>query len=146
MGVDPNTLSQLATALATDMTIDIVTTGARSGQPRSTEIWFMNISGRIIICGTPGTTSQVGAYTPRDWMANLRSNPDFEFCLKESVQHRLTARAAEVTDLDDRRHIMSAPETEWYRQQGCTLEELALNAPIVEVSFTGVYEALNRTI
>ena len=140
----PKHLSQLATALAADMTIDIVTTGARSGQPRTTEIWFMNIDGRIIICGTPGTASDVGTYSPRDWMANLRSTADFEFCLKESVNHRLTARATEVIDVEDRRRIMTAPETEWYRQQGCSIDDLVHHAPIVEVHFTGEFASLNR--
>lgn len=56
-------------ALETDMTIDITTTGRKSGQPRITEIWFHNIEGRLFITGLPGK---------KDWFANLVSNPQFQ--------------------------------------------------------------------
>jgi hypothetical protein len=42
-------------ALASDRTIDITTTGRRSGQPRRIEIWFHNLGGRIYISGLPGS-------------------------------------------------------------------------------------------
>ena len=99
---------EIQAALRRDKTIDIVTTGARSGLPRRTEIWFTNVGGRIIICGTPNAHGDKGVYMPRDWLANLKAHPDFTFCLKESVQAELPARAVAITDLDDRRRIMSA--------------------------------------
>lgn len=122
-------------ALQTDRTIDIITTGAKSGLPRRTEIWFWNIEGRIIICGTPSAGGEEGPHARRDWLANLRANPEFLFCLKESVQVELPARAEIITDPDDRRAIMSAPQTRWYREQVGSIEELVANSPIVEVFF-----------
>lgn len=122
-------------ALETDRTIDIVTTGARSGKRRVTEIWFTNIAGRIIICGTPGK---------RHWLANLKADNAFEFRLKESVAATLPARARLVRDPADRRAIMSAAETEWYRQQGYLPDELTAGAPIVEVTFTAPFDHLNQ--
>ena len=121
-------------ALAGDLTVDIVTTGARSGRPRTVEIWFMNIAGRIVITGTPAR---------RDWLANLRVNPDFVFRLKESVQVDLTARAAPVLDPDDRRAVMTAPQTQWYREQVESVDELVAGSPMVDVVFTGDYAWLN---
>lgn len=121
--------------LQTDLTIDIVTTGARSGQPRRTEIWFWNLDGRIIICGTPSAGGERGPRARRDWLANLRANPAFVFCLKESIQAELPARAMIITDPDDRRAILSAPQTRWYRQQGFSLDELVAGSPVVEVFF-----------
>jgi len=88
------TRAQIRAALEADQTIDIVTIGARSGRPQTTEIWFTNVSGRIIICGTPGAKGGNGARVPRDWLANLIANPDFLFCLKESVQ---ASRATSTT-------------------------------------------------
>ena len=44
-------------ALRSDLTIDIVTTGRRSGLPRTTEIWFMVVDDTVYICGTPGAGS-----------------------------------------------------------------------------------------
>jgi hypothetical protein len=122
-------------ALAADRTIDIVTTGARTGLRRTTEIWFTNIRGRILICGTPGR---------RGWLANLLAHPDFEFHFKESLTLALPARATPVRDPAARRRVMSAPETSWYRHQGCSLDELVDASPIVDVEFLGDFEALNR--
>jgi hypothetical protein len=47
---------EIKKALREDQTIDIITIGAKTGLPRRIEIWFTNIDGRIIICGTPGAT------------------------------------------------------------------------------------------
>lgn len=122
-------------ALETDRTIDIITTGAKTGLPRRTEIWFTNMGGRIIICGTPGASGSESSRMRRDWLANLKANPDFTFCLKESIQAELPAKAIEIVDPDDRRTLMSAPETKWYRDQGNTVEALVAGSPIVEVFF-----------
>lgn len=137
-------LDRLRGALARDRTIDIVTTGARSGLRRTTEIWFNRVDGRIILCGTPSAGGAPGITRQRDWLANLRRTPRFEFCFKESVQTCVAAFAREIRDPDDRRAIMSAPETAWYRDQGYTVEELAAGGPIVEVTFLPPYEGLNR--
>lgn len=126
---------EIKKALNEDQTIDIITTGAKTGLPRTTEIWFMNINGRIIICGTPNATGDTGKYTPRDWLANLRANPEFTFCFKESINAQLQARAVEILDAEDRRYVMSAPETQWYRGQVDSLDELVNYSPIVEVFF-----------
>jgi F420H(2)-dependent quinone reductase len=122
-------------ALATDRTIDIVTTGARSGLQRRTEIWFTNIGGRIYICGTPDATGEGGPRARRDWLANLTAHPEFLFCLKESVQAELPARAEIISDPMERRRIMSAPKTQWYRDQVESVDVLVAGSPIVEVVF-----------
>ena len=125
--------AQVRAALLSDRTIDIITTGAKSGQPRVTEIWFTNVNGRIIICGTPGAKGGSGPRSRRDWLANLKAYPDFTFCLKESLESAIPARAIEITDPQDRRRLMSAPETQWYRDQVDSLEDLVAGSPIVEV-------------
>ena len=110
-----------------EVVIDITTTGRRSGQSRRVEIWFHNIDGRIIITGPPG---------PRSWLANLAVNPKFTFHLKGTVRADLPARARLITDPDERRAIMSAPETGWYRDQVGGIEPLAKGSPMLEVEFT----------
>lgn len=122
-------------ALAQDRTIDIITIGAKSGLPRTTEIRFTNVNGRIIICGTPDAEGKGGPRAPRDWLANLKANPRFLFCLKESHEARLSARAVLITDQEDRRALMSAPETQWYRGQTGSVEILVAESPIVEIFF-----------
>jgi deazaflavin-dependent oxidoreductase (nitroreductase family) len=86
-------------ALERDRTIDITTTGRKTGQPRRTEIWFHNVEGRLYITGTPGR---------RDWYANLLAHPEFTFHLKQSVRTDLPARATAVLDKAQRREIMAA--------------------------------------
>ena len=126
---------EIRSALSKDRLIDIVTTGARTGLPRKTEIWFTNVSGRIIICGTPDAEGKNGPRARRDWLANLKAKPEFLFCLKESVTIQLPARAVPIVDPEERRQLMTAPETEWYREQVVSVEELIESSPIVEVFF-----------
>jgi hypothetical protein len=68
-------------------------------------------------------------------LANLKVNPEFTFCLKESINAELPARAVEIVDEEDRRYLMSAPATKWYRDQVDSIDELVMNSPIVEVFF-----------
>ena len=137
-------MTDVGTALETDRTIDIVTVGAKTGIKRITEIWFTNIEGRIIICGTPSADGNPGQYKPRDWLANLKANPEFQFCLKESIKLCMPATAVPIVEITDRRQIMSAPATNWYREQGCSIDDLVAWSPIVEVVFLGDYRYLNR--
>ena len=129
---------EIRNALNKDRTIDIITTGAKSGKPRKIEIWFTNVAGRIIICGTPDVEGKKGPRVRRDWLANLKANPEFLFCLKESLNVELPARAVLIADPDDRRQLMSAPETKWYRDQVDSIEDLVEGSPIVEVFFMGL--------
>ena len=122
-------------ALSKDRTIDIITIGAKSGLPRRIEIWFTNVNGRIIICGTPNAKGGKGRYSPRDWLANLRAHPEFTFCLKESIKIELPAKAVEIVDPEDRRYLMSVPQTKWYRDQVDSIDDLVNESPIVEVFF-----------
>lgn len=118
--------SAIGAALLDDKVVDIVTTGGKTGASRRVEIWFHNIDGRVIICGLP---------RPRGWLANLRKNPNLLFCFKQSLRLEVPARGAEVVDLDDRRFIMGAPQTSWYRSKEPSLDVLARESPIVEVFF-----------
>ena len=129
----------LETALKTDRKIDIVTVGARTGIERVTEIWFTNIEGRIVICGTPSADGKYGRRKPRDWLANLKANPEFKFCLKTLIKLCLPARAVLVLDPLDRMQVMSNPATSWYREQGYSVDDLVAGSPIVDVTFLGDY-------
>lgn len=84
-------------ALAKDRTIDITTTGRRSGLPRRIETWFYRMDDEIYLTGSPGR---------RDWYANLVQNPHFTFHLKQSVVADLPATAAPITDPAEREAIL----------------------------------------
>jgi deazaflavin-dependent oxidoreductase (nitroreductase family) len=111
-------------ALERDRTIDITTTGRKTGQPRRTEIWFHNIEGRLYITGTPGQ---------RDWYANLLAHPEFTFHLKQSVRADLPARATAVLDKAQRREIMAAIHQKLSGQRD--LEAWVEGSPLVAVEF-----------
>ncbi len=138
--------SRIRTALEVDRTIDIITIGARTGLPRTTEIWFFNVSGRIIICGTPAAKGGSGPRARRDWLANLVAHPEFMFCLKETVQIQLSARASVMRDPGQRRELMLRPEMKWFRNQVDSVEVLVRDSPIVEVRFTGDFAWLSRIL
>lgn len=117
---------EIDVALARDLTIDITTTGRRSGRPRTIEIWFLAIDDRIFITGTPG---------PRDWYANLLADDSLVFHLKESASVDLPATARPVIDEATRRLVFENRAARWYRDQ-TDLEDLVTNAPVVEVTFS----------
>lgn len=118
----PETLA----ALDQDDTIDITTTGRKSGQPRRIEIWFRRVNGRTYITGTPGT---------RSWYANMLAHPKFTFHLKQSHHADLSATAQPILDPAERRHILSDPVMAWYHGQVNSVEDLVVGSPLVEVVF-----------
>jgi deazaflavin-dependent oxidoreductase (nitroreductase family) len=111
--------------LRDDPTIDITTTGRRSGRPRRIEIWMLDVDGRFFITGTPGR---------RDWLANLVAQPALVVHLKRRAHVDLPARAAVVGDPGTRRLVLEHLNAHWYRTQSA-LEDLVATAPMVEVTF-----------
>ena len=121
--------AEVKAALARDGTIDITTVGARSGLPRRSEIWFLQLEGRTFITGTPGA---------RNWYANLLAQDRLTFHLKESMAADLPARAVAILDEATRRWVFSQPHrwNDWYLAQA-TFAELVSGSPMVEVLFEG---------
>ena len=87
-------------ALAHGHTIDITTTGRRSGEARRKEIVFHNIGGRLYISGYPRPQK-------RDWLLNLEADPRLIFHLKETVQADLPAMARVIEDATERRAVLA---------------------------------------
>ena len=110
-------------ALQQDRTIDITTTGRKSGLPRRIEIWFHYLDGGLYITGLPG---------PRDWYANMVAHPEFTFHLKKSVQADLPARARPIVDEGERREILSKLLPKLGRAS--ELETWVADSPLVEVA------------
>ena len=84
-------------ALSHGQTIDITTTGRRSGLPRRIEIVFHNFDGRIYISGLPSRRK-------RAWLANLEADPHMTLHLKgRRVTADLPATARVISDQAERR-------------------------------------------
>jgi hypothetical protein len=114
-----------------ERTIDITTTGARSGRARRIETWFYCIDGRYYLTGLPGR---------RGWYANLRAEPAFTFHLKHGVTADLPARATPVDDVPERRRIFaevlaSQPDNHAGIADPAEIERWVAGSPLVEVSF-----------
>ena len=67
-----------------DRTIDITTTGRRTGQPRRLETVFYRFQDEIYLSGIP-------AERPRAWLLNMEAQPHFTFHLKHGVTADLPA-------------------------------------------------------
>ena len=114
----------IASALENDRTIDITTTGRKSGEPRRIEMWFHNIDGRIYITGMPGT---------RDWYANVVSTPEFTFHLKGSATADLKAVARPVTDVGEKRGVLEVLLDRLGRTDH--IDRWMADSPLIEVTF-----------
>ena len=109
-------------ALRTDRTIDITTTGRRSGRPRRIETWFYRVGGNLYLTGSPGR---------RDWYANVVANPAFVFHLKESVVADLPAIAMPITDDAERRRILTEIATDLIQAEH--LDAWIMGSPLAEI-------------
>jgi deazaflavin-dependent oxidoreductase (nitroreductase family) len=118
-----------------DRTIDITTTGRRSGEPRRIEIVFYRFEGSIYLTGIPTDR-------PRSWLLNLAAEPSFTFHLKKGVVADLPATATVITDPAERRRILS-PFVEQFNQRRdpsgpypeAVLEEWVERSPLARISF-----------
>ncbi len=132
-------------SLLEERTVDIVTTGRRSKAARTTEIWTTVVDGQTYICGTPNASRPGVEHQPRDWLANLVATPDFIVRLKTSVHVDLPARAVRVDDSAERRRVLTAPDTEYYRT-AVSLEVAIAHSPMVRVQFTGAAAWLDTAV
>jgi deazaflavin-dependent oxidoreductase (nitroreductase family) len=115
----------LRAALLRGGTIDITTTGRRSGKPRRIEIVFHRIDGRIWISGIPSPRR-------RAWLANLEADPHLTFHRKGPVAVAdLPATARIVDDESERRHILERVARAWRRTD---VDRMVEQSPLIEVT------------
>jgi deazaflavin-dependent oxidoreductase (nitroreductase family) len=117
---------RVARALSRGHTIDITTTGRRSGLARRIETVFHNVDGRIVLSGLPGK---------RSWYANLLANPQFTFHLKGAVKADLLATARAIVEPVERHAVMERVAQNWGRTD---LDVMLVRSPLVEVTFQQV--------
>jgi len=119
-----------------DRTVDITTTGRRSGQPRRIEIVFYRFEDSVYLSGVP-------AERTRDWLANLAADPHFTFHLKHGVVADLPATAEVITDPGERRRVLADFVDQFNRRHGpdgpwgvAVLDEWVAGSPLAKVRFT----------
>jgi hypothetical protein len=124
-----------ASSTLEDRTIDITTTGRRSGQLRRIEIVFYRLGDDIYLSGIP-------APKPRGWLVNLEARPQFTFHLKHRVVADLAATATVIVDLAARRRVLAVFVEEFNRRHGpdsewpeAVLDEWVAHSPLAKVTF-----------
>jgi deazaflavin-dependent oxidoreductase (nitroreductase family) len=122
--MSPPTKEAIDSALEHGQTIDITTTGRRSGEPRRLEIVFHNLGGRIYISGAPYPRR-------RSWLSNLDANPNFMFHLKGRVKADLPAMARVIDEEPERREVLPHIARIWGRKD---LETMVEQSPLIEVT------------
>ena len=118
---------EIENALLADTLIDLTTVGRQTGQPRRIEIWFHYVDGKVYITGTPGT---------RGWYANMLSNPDVTFHLKQSIQKDIPARAIPIKEVDEKRRLFQRMYELEERMRGANIEDRVSRGPLVEIQLT----------
>jgi deazaflavin-dependent oxidoreductase (nitroreductase family) len=113
-------------ALRHSGTVDITTTGRKSGQPRRIEIVFHAIGGRVYISGQPRADRR------RSWIANLEADPNLTFHLKRGPVADLPATARIISDEAERREILAHVARAWSRTD---LDFMVAYSPLIEVTF-----------
>jgi deazaflavin-dependent oxidoreductase (nitroreductase family) len=116
-------------ALSQGHTIDITTTGRRTGKARRIELVFHNIDGRIIISGSPSPHT-------RAWILNLLADPALTFHLKRSIHADLPATARVIADPVERRGIADwIVANAWPKMDAA---QMAALSPMIEVTIDGL--------
>jgi len=118
------TKEEIDSALQGVHTVDITTTGRKSGKPRKLEIVAHNIDGRIYISGIPFPRR-------RSWLANLDADPHMTFHLKGKVRADIPATARVIEDEAERRKILPHIARNWGRKD---LETMVKQSPLIEVT------------
>jgi len=112
-------------ALSRGGTIDITTTGRRTGRPRRIEIVFHRIDGRMWISGMPSPRK-------RAWLANLEADPHLTVHLKGPLAVAdLPATARVVTDDVERRQVLERVAQAWRRTD---VDRMVAQSPLIEVT------------
>jgi deazaflavin-dependent oxidoreductase (nitroreductase family) len=114
-------------ALSRGHTIDITTTGRRTGKARRVEIVFHVIDGRVYISGLPRHDRK------RAWLLNLEADPHLVFHLKGAVAADLPATARVITDPAERAALAQWITTNAWRNYRAA--DMTADSPMIEVTF-----------
>ena len=116
-------------ALAQTQTIDLTTTGRRSGEPRRIEIVIHNLDGRLVISGMP-----VAGRT-RAWLHNVEADPAVTIHLKGGgVVADVSGTARVITDPVERLELITLVARNWNRKDVDVMME---HSPLIEVTLAG---------
>ncbi len=118
-------------ALDHSQTVDITTTGRRSGEPRRIEIVIHNLGGRLVISGQPSPRT-------RAWIHNLEADPRLTLHLKQGIVADISATARIITDPVERRELLVEVARAWRRTD---VDRMVEHSPLIELTVPGYVAA-----
>ena len=120
--------TKVETALDRGGVVDITTVGAKSGADRRIEINFTHLDGSYYITGHPGRK--------RDWLANMKANPQFTIHFKRGLEADITAEARVITNEGERADVLHRILTESWGNEKAKADHILPRwvelAPLVE--------------
>ena len=114
-------------ALDHSQTVDITTTGRKSGEARRIEIVLHNIGGRLVISGMPSRRT-------RAWIHNLEADPRLTLHLKQGVHADLDGTARVITEPVERRELLVGVARAWNRTD---IDRMMVESPLIELTIPG---------
>ena len=96
----PSTLA----AVANVKTLKLTTTGRKSGQPRTAEIWFVVDGDHLFV--------QAGKAAQKGWLVNVKSNPQVALDIAGT---KLRGRATLIKDSAEREHVFALIRQKYWR-------------------------------
>ena len=115
-------------ALGHYQTIDLTTTGRRTGQARRIEIALHNLGGRLLISGVPARGRT------RAWILNAAADPAVTLHLRADPPIDLEGQARVITDEAERRELLPRIARTWGRTD---LEAMVEHSPLMEITVPG---------
>ena len=91
-------------SLAQVKTLKLTTTGRKSGQPRTAEIWFVVEGDHLFV--------QAGKAAQKGWLVNIKSNPQVALDINGT---KLRGRATVITDPPQRDHVLDLVREKYWR-------------------------------
>ena len=121
--------ASIRAALDRSATIDLTTTGRRTGVPRRIEIFMHNVGGRLVISGMP-----IAGRT-RAWLHNVEDDAAITLHLKGPVAVvDVPATGRVIADPAERRVLLTGVAANWGRTD---LEVMMEHSPLIEVTVPG---------
>ena len=115
-------------ALFRSQTVDLTTTGRRTGRRRRIEIFLHEHDGVLFISGMPRSDRT------RDWIYNIAADPHVVVHLKQSLVADIPATARVVVDPDERRPLIEDAAQRWGRTD---IAAMLKHSPLIVLDVDG---------
>jgi len=97
-------MSDTLASIADVKTLKLTTTGRKSGQPRTAEIWFVVEGDHLFV--------QAGKAAQKGWLVNVKHAPQVQLDIAGTKLH---GRATVIQDAAEREHVLALIRQKYWR-------------------------------